>query len=97
MDCEFAYMKDKIPYVLCRKEPEPDRFDRKSVFHAACPHQEHCPKQNCHKLTAAWMSCFKLSQKPRDGAGVAFVAPTDEGTATKKTAQKATRKAKSDE
>lgn len=60
MECKFAYMKQHIDYVLCKKEPEPTRYDREKLFHAVCAHQVHCPKENCHKLSAGWERCAKL-------------------------------------
>ena len=72
MECQHAYLDRDIDYVLCDKEPKPNRFDRTALFHAVCAHQAHCPKQNCHKLTASWLNCVKLSMKPQDGAGEHF-------------------------
>lgn len=62
MECKYAYMKKNIPYVLCNKEPEPGKYDRAALFHAACPHQALCPKANCHKLTAGWLKCVNLAE-----------------------------------
>lgn len=92
MDCKYAYMKDKIPYVLCRKEVTPTGYDRKELFHAVCPHQEHCPKLNCHKLTPSWMNCFKLRQSAQDGTGVAFVADAQQPGGAQKTPSRSRRK-----
>lgn len=101
MDCKNAYMKDKIPYLLCSKENIPTGYDRKELFHAVCIHQAHCPRQNCHKLTPDWKSCIKLreirSEKPQDGAEVAFVADRGMDTPEKKTPQKRTRAPKAKE
>ena len=72
MDCKFAYMKHDIEYVLCKKEPEPARADRSALFHAVCGHQAHCPKENCHKLTASWPNCVKLAEKPQNDTGERF-------------------------
>ena len=91
MECKFAYMKHDIEYVLCKKEPEPTRADRNALFHAVCGHQVHCPKQNCHKLTASWMNCVKLTEKPQEAAGEPFnegIPVQDE--APKKRSRKAT-------
>lgn len=97
MECKFAYTQPNIPYVLCKKENVPTGYDRKELFHAVCIHQVHCPKQNCHRLTAEWKTCMKLAEKPQNGAGVAFVAEASVGGATKKTPQKRTRKPKTEE
>lgn len=63
MECRYAYMKQHIDYVLCKKEPEPTRYDREKLFHAVCAHQVHCPKENCHKLSAGWERCAKLAER----------------------------------
>lgn len=101
MDCKHAYLKEKIPYLLCDKEAEPSGYDPKELFHAVCIHQSHCPKENCHKLTPSWPSCIKLReirhQTPQESAGVAFVAESGDGSAAKKAPQKRTRKPKSEE
>ena len=65
MECKYAYMKQHIDYVLCKKEPEPGRHDREKLFHAICGHQVNCPKENCHKLSAGWQNCMKLREAPQ--------------------------------
>lgn len=60
MECPHAYMKQNIEYVLCNKEPEPNRHDREKLFHSMCGHQVNCPRENCHKLSAGWRNCMKL-------------------------------------
>ena len=72
MECKHAYLDRNIDYVLCDKEPKPNPFDRKELFHAICAHQAHCPKQHCHKLTASWLNCVKLTEKPQNDAGASF-------------------------
>ena len=92
MECSFAYLKHDIEYVLCKKEPEPCRTDRNALFHAVCGHQAHCPKKNCHKLTASWLNCVKLAEKPQNDAGERFdeeVSTQDE--AHKKRSRRATQ------
>ena len=97
MECKYAYMRSDIEYVLCKKEPTPDRTDRNALFHAVCGHQAHCPKKNCHKLTASWLNCVKLSEKPQDDAGETFEeAVSTQEEAPKKRSRKATT-AKSEE
>ncbi len=93
MDCKFAYIKKKIPYVLCLKETEPDGYDRKALFSAMCPHQEYCHKLDCHKLTPEWVGCLKLRENVQNGAEVAFVADASEDAPATKTRQKRRRKA----
>lgn len=92
MECQHAYLDRDIDYVLCDKEPKPNRFDRTSLFHAVCAHQAHCPKQNCHKLTASWLNCVKLPMKPQGGAGEPFdeTIPVQE-EAPKKRSRRATK------
>ena len=100
MDCKHAYLKDKIPYLLCDMENIPSGYDRRELFHAVCLHQAECPQHNCHKLTPAWPSCLKLreipTEKPQESAGVAFVSDEGVDTATKKAPQKRTRKPQSE-
>lgn len=97
MECPHAYMKQHIDYVLCKKEPEPSRHDREKLFHAVCAHQVHCPKENCHKLSAGWQNCMKLreaSQSVTDEVSASEVqTPAEE---TKKPAR-SRRKPKTDE
>ena len=81
MECEHAYIERSIDYVLCDKEPKPNRLDRASVFHAVCTHQAHCPKENCHKLTPSWLSCLKLAEsneKSFEGISELPIHPEDE-------------------
>lgn len=92
MECKFAYLKHDIDYVLCKKEPVPARADKTALFHAVCGHQAHCPKENCHKLTASWPSCVKLADKPQNDAGEPFAeeVPVQE-EAPKKRSRRATQ------
>lgn len=87
MECRYAYRKEHIEYVLCGKEPEPNRFDREKLFHAVCAHQVDCPKRNCLQLSPGWERCAKL-QEPKPEA-------TEEDTASeppKEAPEKARRK-----
>lgn len=92
MECKYAYLKHDIEYVLCKKEPTPDRADRNALFHAVCGHQVHCPKQNCHKLTASWRNCVKLAGEPQEATGAPFAVevPTQEA-APQKRSRRATK------
>ena len=63
MDCKFAYAKNGIDYVLCKKEKAPNPQDTASVAHAACLHQKWCPHKGCHRLDENWAKCFKLAQE----------------------------------
>lgn len=98
MECKFAYMKPHIDYVLCKKEPEPNRHDRERLFHSMCGHQVNCPKENCHKLSAGWQNCVKLREAPRsapDEVSASEVQKTPDEE-TKKPAR-SRRKPKTDE
>lgn len=86
MECEFAYTKKNIDYVLCKKEPEPTRFDREKLFHAVCAHQVECPKKQCHKLSAGWEKCVKLAESHQ----AAYESVFDEGVQTPTEAPKRT-------
>ena len=97
MDCKFAYLKPKIPYLLCRKEAEPDGFNKTELFHAVCPHQAHCPKENCHKNTAGWVNCLKLVQRAQEAAQQPPVEEAQQPEETPKAPQKSRRKPKSEE
>lgn len=68
MDCQYAYMKNDIEYVLCRKEPTPARQDRAAVFHSMCAHQVNCPKLGCQKLSPGWRACRKLIEPAAESA-----------------------------
>lgn len=87
MECRHAYLDKNIEYVLCDKEPKPIRQDRTSLFHAVCGHQVHCPKQSCHKLSASWVNCTKLSEKPLEATREDFIKgmPVDDGNKKKPT------------
>lgn len=93
MECKFAYMKQHIDYVLCSKEPEPDRHNRTAVFHAMCGHQVNCPKENCHKLTATWRNCVKLVEPAEPTYEDVFPDAGEDPELVKQTAAKP-RKAK---
>ena len=43
MQCENAYIKEGVRYILCRKEKEPDIRDQRALTHAMCGHQRFCP------------------------------------------------------
>lgn len=91
MECKYAYLERNIEYVLCKKEPKPDRYDRTALFHAVCAHQVHCPKLNCHKLNSTWVNCAKLAEKPQEAAGEPFAEEVSvQEEAPKKRSRKAT-------
>ena len=91
MECPHAYLERNIDYVLCNKEPKPNPYDRKALFHSVCAHQAECPKQNCHKLTASWIKCVKLAEANQRAYDEVF----DEGMPTHESApQKRSRRSK---
>lgn len=87
MECSHAYITKNIDYVLCDFEPTPSRLNRTAIFHSMCGHQAHCPKENCHKLTAGWRQCTKLNATPQNAAGakIGGAIPTQGKTAKKRT------------
>lgn len=93
MDCKNAYLKNNIPYILCKLEREPIRQNPAEIAHAVCVHQAHCPKENCHKLTAGWLKCTKLAvkqaEKPQEAAQQAFGDSAEKVTPKKRTRKKA--------
>lgn len=97
MECPHAYMKQHIDYVLCKKEPEPTRYDRDKLFHAVCAHQVHCPKENCHKLSAGWQNCVKLREAPRSAPDEVFASEVQTPDEETKKAARSRRKPKTDE
>lgn len=97
MDCKFAYLKDKIEYLLCRKEAEPDVFDRAGIAHSVCIHQVHCPRQNCHKNSPGWVNCAKLAEKPEKPAPRQIEAEPVAEPAEKKSSSNRRRKAKTED
>ena len=97
MECPHAYMKPNIDYVLCRKEPEPTRYDKEKLFHAVCAHQVHCPKENCHKLSAGWQNCAKLREMPKGAYDEIFPDRIEEPDEMLKPARKSRRRAKTEE
>ena len=97
MECKYAYTKPNIDYVLCKQEPEPTRYDREKLFHAVCPHQVHCPKENCHKLSAGWIRCTKLREQSTETYDDLFPTMIQDPDEALKPARKSRRKAKTQE
>lgn len=94
MECRHAYLKANIDYVLCDKEPVPNGIDRTALFHAVCAHQAECPKQHCHRLTASWVRCVKLADKPQDATRATFATAVSEDTGERKMPPRTRRKPK---
>jgi hypothetical protein len=97
MECRYAYMKQHIDYVLCKKEPEPTRYDREKLFHAVCAHQVHCPRENCHKLSSGWEKCTKLREAPKTAYEDIFPDMIQDPDEAFKPTRKSRRKAKTEE
>ena len=97
MDCKNSYLKQKIPYLLCKLEPEPTGYNKKELFHAVCAHQAHCPKENCHKNTPGWVNCIKLREKPQEAVQERFDEAVQEPQEEQKVARRRTRKPKTEE
>lgn len=97
MDCKYAYMKDNIEYVLCKKEPTPNRLDRTAVFHSMCAHQVDCPKRKCHKLSASWERCAKLAVRNRKAYDSVFHEDGAEAAEAPGKPKKTRRKPKTEE
>ena len=97
MECPHAYMKQHIDYVLCKKEPEPNRHDRERLFHAVCGHQVNCPKQNCHKLSAGWQNCVKLREAPQSAPDEVFTNEVQTPDEETKKPARSRKKPKTDE
>lgn len=92
-ECEHAYSRDDIPYILCDREKKPDRNKQKEISGACCPFQRFCGTRNCKVLTEQWAGCLK-NKKDTDAAGVmeAKAAEKAEASIPKATAEAAPRK-----
>lgn len=58
-ECEHAYSRDDIPYILCDREKKPDRNNQKEISGSCCPFQRFCGTKNCKVLTEQWAGCLK--------------------------------------
>lgn len=97
MECKHAFTDREIDYILCDKEPKPNKKDRTAVYHAMCIHQAHCPKANCHKLTASWVKCVKLAEDNQKSFEEALGEDVSEPAEEPKTPQKRRRAAQSED
>lgn len=97
MQCENAYIKEGVRYILCRKEKEPDLRDQRALTHAMCGHQRFCPNNRACTLLPSWEHCLKRAEKPvqvrGEAAGNDAGAKKPAGTAKKKSTQKASEEA----
>ena len=71
MQCENAYIKEGVRYILCRKEKEPDIRDQRALTHAMCGHQRFCPNIRACTLLPSWERCLKRAEKPAQVRGEA--------------------------
>lgn len=97
MECPYAYLKRNIDYILCKKEPEPTRYDREKLFHAVCAHQVDCPKEKCHKLSSNWVNCSKLATATKAAYEDVFPDAIEGPGEEAKPAKKARRKTNTEE
>lgn len=93
MQCENAYIKEGVRYILCKKEKEPDIRDQRALTHAMCGHQRFCPNIRACTLLPSWERCLKRAEKPAQVRGEAAENAAGKErparTAKKKSAQKA--------
>lgn len=68
-ECEHAYSRDDIPYILCDREKVPKRNQQKEISGACCPFQRFCGTKNCKVLTQQWAGCLK-NKKDTNAEGV---------------------------
>ena len=94
MECKHAYKDRDIEYILCDKEPKPNKYDRKEVCHAMCAHQAFCPKADCHKLDKSWLNCVKLAESNQKSFEEALKEEVSEDTPEQKAPQRKRRAAK---
>ena len=97
MQCENAYIKEGVRYILCRKEKEPDMRDQRALTHAMCGHQRFCPNIRACTLLPSWERCLKRAetrtQVRSEAAENAAGKERPARTAKKKSAQKASEEA----
>ena len=95
MQCENAYIKEGVRYILCRKEKEPDIRDQRALTHAMCGHQRFCPNIRACTLLPSWERCLKRaknhSQVCGEAAENAAGGEKPVRTAKKKSVQKASK------
>ena len=95
MQCENAYIKEGVRYILCRKEKEPDLRDQRALTHAMCGHQRFCPNIRACTLLPSWERCLKRAENHSQVCSEAAENAADEEkparTAKKKSAQKASK------
>ena len=62
MQCENAYIKEGVRYILCKKEKEPDLRDQRALTHAMCGHQRFCPNIRACTLLPSWEHGLKRAE-----------------------------------
>lgn len=83
MECEHAYTKPGVRFILCRKcAAELKPGGRQAEAHALCGHQRFCPNKRACTLLPSWKDCVKRRET------------REEAAETKIPAKKGTRKGK---
>lgn len=83
MECEHAYTKPGVRFILCRKCAEEAKpGDKRAEAHALCGHQRFCPNKRACTLLPSWKDCVKRRET------------REEAAETKIPAKKSTRKGK---
>lgn len=93
MECENAYIKKEINYILCRKADEPPAYDKRAICHSMCGHQRFCPKISACSLLPSWRGCTRRQENTPETAEKATENAQSKNasarTAKKKAAEKA--------
>lgn len=84
MDCRYAYFKDGVPYVLCRKDKEPRTNRLDEITKCMCGYQRFCPNIRACALLPTWVECQKL-KVPDESESKVIPAVTQKTTKRKKT------------
>lgn len=93
MQCENAYIKEGVRYILCKKEKEPDIRDQRALTHAMCGHQRFCPNIRACTLLPSWERCLKRAENHPQVCGEAAESAAGEEKPTRTAKKKSTQKA----
>ena len=96
MECEHAYTKPGVRFILCRKCAAEStdshanaaalaRNDRREEAHALCGHQRFCPNKRACTLLPSWKDCVKR-REGTDCHAPQGVARNDRGAETREEA-----------
>ena len=92
LECENAYTKTGIRYILCKKAVEPAPGDIRAEAHALCGHQRFCPRVRACTLLPTWEKCTKRDVNARqtreEAAGSEIAAKPVKKTRKKKAKEK---------